>query len=153
MRSIRPRDACVPDPVLEIRDLVVEFGTEDGVVKAVDGVTWEIYPGEVLGIVGESGSGKSVSTLTLLGLIPQPPGRIVRGEAFFKGRNLLKLRKDALRKIRGGDMAMIFQDPMTSLNPVLTIGDQLSEAIRTHNPGIEDDQAWRRSIELLSLVG
>ena len=143
----------MPDPILSIRDLAVEFATDDGVVKAVDGITYDVFPGETLGIVGESGSGKSVSTLTLLGLIPQPPGRVVRGQAIFKGRDLLRLRKDELRKIRGGDMAMIFQDPMTSLNPVLTIGDQLSEAIKTHNPGVDDDQAWRRSIELLALVG
>src|SRR5947207_15286059 len=141
------------EPILSIRDLAVEFSTDDGIVKAVDGISYDVYPGETLGIVGESGSGKSVSTLTLLGLIPQPPGRIVSGQAIFKGRDLLRLRKDELRKIRGGDMAMIFQDPMTSLNPVLTIGDQLSEAIKTHHPNIEDDQAWRRSIELLALVG
>src|SRR3954471_331055 len=134
MHSIRPSDACVPEPILSIRDLVVEFATEDGVVQAVDGVSYDVYAGETLGIVGESGSGKSVSTLSILGLIPQPPGRIASGEAIFKGRDLMKLPLSELRKIRGGDMAMIFQDPMTSLNPVLAVGDQLGEAIRTHNP-------------------
>ena len=112
----------MPEPVLSITDLVVEFKTEDGVVHAVDGISYDVLPGETLGIVGESGSGKSVSTLTLLGLIPQPPGRVVRGTAMFKGRDLLKLRKRELRRVRGNEVAMVFQDPMTSLNPVLTVG-------------------------------
>jgi oligopeptide/dipeptide ABC transporter ATP-binding protein len=143
----------VPDPVLAVRDLIVEFGTEDGVVHAVDGISWEIYPGEVLGIVGESGSGKSVSTMSLLGLIPQPPGRIVQGEAIFKGRDLIKMKKKALRDIRGREMAMIFQDPMTSLNPVLTIGDQLSEAVRTHFPHKKDHEVKAQIIRLMQAVG
>jgi oligopeptide/dipeptide ABC transporter ATP-binding protein len=143
----------VPDPILSIQDLVVEFKTEDGVVHAVDGVSYELYPGEVLGIVGESGSGKSVSTLALLGLIPQPPGRIASGTAMFKGRDLLQLRKKELRRVRGNEVAMVFQDPMTSLNPVLTIGSQLSEAIKTHYPKEKDDAIKARVIELLNLVG
>jgi oligopeptide/dipeptide ABC transporter ATP-binding protein len=143
----------VPDPILEIRDLTVEFDTEDGVVHAVTGVSYDLQPGEVLGVIGESGSGKSVSVMTMLGLIPRPPGRIVDGTALFKGRDLLTMPKKQLRDIRGGPMAMIFQDPMTSLNPVLKVGDQLSEAIRAHNPGVSDDEAKRRSIELLRLVG
>jgi oligopeptide/dipeptide ABC transporter ATP-binding protein len=143
----------VPDPVLEIRDLTVEFNTEDGVVRAVTGVSYDLQPGEVLGVIGESGSGKSVSVLTMLGLIPQPPGRIVEGEAIFKGRDLLKMSKRELRRIRGGPAAMIFQDPMTSLNPVLKVGDQISEAIKAHNPGIGDQGARARTIELLRLVG
>jgi oligopeptide/dipeptide ABC transporter ATP-binding protein len=143
----------VPEPVLSIRDLVVEFTTEDGIVQAVDGVSYDLYPGETLGIVGESGSGKSVSTMSLLGLIPQPPGRIVRGEAIFQGKDLLKLGKKDLRRLRGNDMAMVFQDPMTSLNPVLKIGFQIAEAIKTHNPGIKDDAAKKRAVELLKLVG
>ena len=101
------------EPLLSIRDLVVEFKTEDGVVQAVDGVTYDLFPGETLGIVGESGSGKSVSTMSILGLIPQPPGRIVRGEALFQGKDLLKTSKKEMRRIRGNEMAMIFQDPMT----------------------------------------
>jgi oligopeptide/dipeptide ABC transporter ATP-binding protein len=141
------------EPLLQIRDLVVEFSTEDGVVKAVDGVSYDVYPGETLGIVGESGSGKSVSVMSMLGLIPQPPGRIVRGEAVFKGRDLLKMKPRELRRVRGGDVAMIFQDPMTSLNPVLTIGDQLSEAIRSHQPGVSKSVAEARVVELLRLVG
>jgi oligopeptide/dipeptide ABC transporter ATP-binding protein len=143
----------VPDPVLAVRDLVVEFHTEDGVVKAVDGIDWEIYPGEVLGIVGESGSGKSVSTLTLLGLIPQPPGRVVRGEAIFKGRDLLKLKTRELRTIRGREMAMVFQDPMTSLNPVLTVGDQLAEAVKTHFPDKKAAEVKAHVIKMMNAVG
>jgi oligopeptide/dipeptide ABC transporter ATP-binding protein len=141
------------EPILSIRDLVVEFTTEDGVVKAVDGITYDIYPGETLGIVGESGSGKSVSTMSLLGLIPQPPGRIVRGEAFYKGKDLLKVSKKELRRIRGNDIALVFQDPMTSLNPVLKIGYQIAEAIQTHNPGVKDGAANKRAVELLKIVG
>ena len=143
----------MPEPILSIRDLVVEFGTEDGVVHAVDGVSYDVYPGETLGIVGESGSGKSVSQLALLGLIPQPPGRIVRGEATFDGRDLLRMSKRDLRRLRGGEVAMVFQDPMTSLNPVLKIGDQIGEAIQVHNPGIGDKAVEKRTIDLLTLVG
>jgi oligopeptide/dipeptide ABC transporter ATP-binding protein len=152
-RSTRRRGEFVPEPVLSIRDLVVEFKTEDGVVHAVDGISYDLFPGEVLGIVGESGSGKSVSTMTLLGLIPQPPGRVVSGTAQFQGRDLLKLNKKELRRVRGNEVAMIFQDPMTSLNPVLTIGFQLSEAIKTHYPKEKDDAIKARVIELLRLVG
>jgi oligopeptide/dipeptide ABC transporter ATP-binding protein len=141
------------EPVLSIRDLVVEFVTDDGVVHAVDGVSYDLLPGETLGIVGESGSGKSVSTLALLGLIPRPPGRIVSGTAMFKGRDLLKLKKRELRRVRGKEVAMIFQDPMTSLNPVLTVGDQLGEAIKTHFPKEKDEAVKQRVIELLRLVG
>jgi oligopeptide/dipeptide ABC transporter ATP-binding protein len=143
----------VPDPILSVRDLVVEFDTDDGVVHAVDGISYDIAPGEVLGVVGESGSGKSVSTLTMLGLIPQPPGRIVRGEAMFNGRDLLKMGKKELRQVRGNEMAMIFQDPMTSLNPVLTVGFQLGEAIKTHHENLKDEEIKKRVIELLRIVG
>jgi oligopeptide/dipeptide ABC transporter ATP-binding protein len=143
----------VPDPILSIKDLVVEFKTEDGVVHAVDGVSYELFPGEILGIVGESGSGKSVSTLALLGLIPMPPGRIAGGTAMFKGRDLLRLKKRELRKIRGNEVAMVFQDPMTSLNPVLTVGRQLGEAIKTHYPDKKEAEVKQRVVELLELVG
>jgi len=141
----------VPDPILSIRDLTVEFKTEDGVVQAVTDVTYDLQPGEVLGIVGESGSGKSVSMLTIMGLSPQ--ATIPKGEAFFKGEDLLKLPPKRLREIRGGDMAMIFQDPMTSLNPVLTVGDQISEAVMTHNPDMSKGGARDRTVELLQIVG
>jgi oligopeptide/dipeptide ABC transporter ATP-binding protein len=143
----------VPEPLLQISDLVVEFATEDGVVHAVNGVSYDVYPGETLGIVGESGSGKSVSVMTLLGLIPQPPGRVVSGTAIFKGRDLLALKDKELREIRGGDVAMIFQDPMTSLNPVLTIGHQIEESILEHQPHVNAKGAKERVIELLRLVG
>jgi len=143
----------VPDPILTIRDLTVEFDTEDGVVHAVTGVGYDLHPGEVLGVVGESGSGKSVSMLSVLGLIPMPPGRIVSGEAIFRGEDLLKLPESRLRKIRGGPMAIIFQDPLTSLNPVLTIGDQISEAIRVHNSDSSEATARTRAVALLQLVG
>ena len=141
------------EPLLAIRDLTVEFGTEDGVVHAVTGVSYDVFPGETVGVVGESGSGKSVSVMSLLGLIPQPPGRITDGQATFEGRDLLKMGKKALRELRGGDVAMIFQDPMTSLNPVFTIGDQIGEAIQVHNPGVKDDEADQRVVDLLTLVG
>src|SRR3954447_9141284 len=153
MRSTRSRGECVPDPLLSIQDLVVEFKTEDGIVHAVDGVSYDLFPGEILGIVGESGSGKSVSTLALLGLIPQPPGRIVSGTAMFKDQDLLRLKKKALRRVRGNEVAMVFQDPMTSLNPVLTVGNQLGEAIKTHFPDEKDDVVKQKVVDLLSLVG
>ena len=105
MLSTRPSAERVPEPILSIRDLVVEFATEDGVVHAVDGVSYDVFPGETLGIVGESGSGKSVSQLAILGLIPQPPGRILSGEANFQGRDLLKMSKKGLRRLRGGEVA------------------------------------------------
>jgi len=142
----------VAEPILSIRDLAVEFATDDGVVRAVDGVTYDVHRGETLGIVGESGSGKSVSQLAVLGLIPQPPGRIVRGEAFFDGKNTLKMSKRQLRNIRGGDVAMVFQDPMTSLNPVLKVGKQIGEAIQVHRK-VSDKEARDRVISLLELVG
>jgi len=143
----------VPDPILQLKNLTVEFDTEDGVVHAVTDVSWDLAPGEILGIVGESGSGKSVSMMSILGLIPTPPGRIAAGEALFKGEDLLTMSKRKLRDIRGGPMAMIFQDPMTSLNPVLTIGNQIGEAIKVHNPDMSDGDVERRTVELLELVG
>jgi oligopeptide transport system ATP-binding protein len=141
----------VPDPILSIRDLTVEFKTEDGIVHAVTDVSYDLMPGEVLGIVGESGSGKSVSMLSILGLSPQ--GQIPKGEAIYKGEDLLKMSQKTLRDIRGGDMAMIFQDPMTSLNPVLSVGDQITEALLVHNDGMSDASATKRAIELLEVVG
>jgi oligopeptide/dipeptide ABC transporter ATP-binding protein len=143
----------VPEPILSIKNLAVEFKTDDGVVHAVDDITYDVFPGETLGIVGESGSGKSVSTLSILGLIPQPPGRIVSGTAMFKGKDLLKMKKKELRKFRGDELAMVFQDPMTSLNPVLKIGYQLGEAIKTHYPKESDNKVKERVVGLLRLVG
>ena len=141
-----------PEPILSIKDLTVEFDTEDGVVHAVTDVSYDLFPGEVLGVIGESGSGKSVSVMSVLGLVPQ--GRIVSGTAIYKGdRDLLTLAKDELQQLRGGEVSMIFQDPMTSLNPVFSVGFQIAEAIRTHNDGVGEDEAKRRAVGLLSLVG
>ena len=143
----------MPDPVLSIQDLTVEFKTEDGIVHAVTEVSYDLFPGETLGIVGESGSGKSVSVMSMLGLIPIPPGRIVSGQALYQGDDLLTMPKKQLRDVRGGKVAMIFQDPMTSLNPVLTIGNQIAEAIQTHHPGTSDADARKRVVHLLEVVG
>src|ERR671929_1003300 len=138
--------------LLDVRGLKTHFFTDEGVVRAVDGVDLYIDKGETLGVVGESGCGKSVTALSLMRLIPQPPGKIVSGQVHFDGRDLLKLREDDMRKIRGNDIAMIFQDPMTSLNPVLTIGRQISEALELHK-SMNRSQARERTIELLELVG
>jgi len=139
-------------PLLEVKGLKTQFFTQDGVVKAVNGISFFVEEGETLGIVGESGCGKSVSVLSVMRLIPQPPGRIVGGEVLFNERNLLSLSDDEIRKVRGNQIAMIFQDPMTSLNPVLTIGRQIGEALELHlNMNREDSR--KRSAELLELVG
>jgi oligopeptide/dipeptide ABC transporter ATP-binding protein len=142
-----------PSPLLSIRDLTVEFRAVEGVVHAVDGVGYDVYPGETLGIVGESGSGKSVSVMSLLRLIREPPGRIVSGHAMFDGRDLLDTPKKQLRKIRGDQISMVFQDPMTSLNPVFKVGRQIAEALEAHNPSMSKDKARKRAVELLTMVG
>jgi len=141
----------VPEPVLEVDDLTVEFPTEDGIVHAVRGVSFSLDPGEVLGIVGESGSGKSVTSLAIMGLLPKTAR--VQGSVRYRGTELLGMRDKELRAIRGREIAMIFQDPMTSLNPVYTVGWQLSEALRVHDPDLSKRDAWTRAIELVSLVG
>jgi oligopeptide transport system ATP-binding protein len=138
--------------LLEVKNLKTHFFTPDGVVKAVNGVSYTLDDGESLGLVGESGCGKSVSALSLMRLIPTPPGRIVEGEVILDGRDLLKLSDEDIRRVRGNDVAMIFQDPMTSLNPVLTIGRQISEALELHK-SMNRSQARERTIELLELVG
>jgi oligopeptide transport system ATP-binding protein len=139
-------------PLLEIENLGVEFHTGDGIVRAVDGISLAIEPGETLGIVGESGSGKSVSSLAILGLVPQPPGKITSGRAMFEGQNLLTMLERQLVHIRGNRIAMIFQDPMTSLNPFLTIGQQLTEVTRLHLR-YTHEQALKHAIEMLERVG
>ena len=139
-------------PLLEVEELKTQFFTQDGVVKAVDGVSFYVNEGETLGIVGESGCGKSVSVLSVMRLIPQPPGKIVDGEVRFDGDNLLKMSDSEIRRVRGNKIAMIFQDPMTSLNPVLTIGRQIGEALELHM-GMNKEEARKRSAELLSMVG
>ena len=138
--------------LLEVKNLKTHFFTDDGVVKAVDGITYDLDEGETIGLVGESGCGKSVSALSLLRLIPTPPGRIVDGEVWFEGENLLKVDEDEIRHIRGNRIAMIFQEPMTSLNPVLTIGRQLTEALELHMH-MDRRAATARAIELLEMVG
>jgi len=137
--------------LLEVKDLRTRFYTDDGIVQAVNGVSWHVDEGETLGIVGESGCGKSVSVLSILRLIPQPPGKIESGEVWFEGKDLLKLSDDEMRSVRGNKMAMVFQDPMTSLNPVLTINQQISEAVMLHL-GMNKKQARERTAELLELV-
>ena len=139
-------------PLLQIRGLRTYFTTESGTAKAVDGVDLDVLPGEVLGLVGESGSGKSVTALSILRLVPDPPGRIVGGEILFKGRNLLDLPWPQMRQVRGREISMIFQEPMTSLNPVFTIGMQVKEVILAHESGA-GESAHRRAVEMLTLVG
>ncbi|MFO7308756.1 MAG: ABC transporter ATP-binding protein [Pseudomonadota bacterium] len=138
-------------PVLSVRDLKVEFVTRRGVLKAIDGVSFDIAPGEVLGVVGESGAGKSVTGAAVIGLI-EPPGRIAGGEIRLKGERIDNLPPEAMRRIRGKRIGMIFQDPLTSLNPLYTVGEQLVETIRTHLP-LSAGQARRRAIDLLAEVG
>jgi oligopeptide transport system ATP-binding protein len=139
-------------PLLEVRNLETHFKTQDGLVKAVNNVSFHVDRGETLGIVGESGSGKSVTSLSIMRLIPNPPGKIVGGEIIFDGENLLDLSEEEMRHIRGNRIAMIFQDPMTSLNPVLTIGRQITESLELHMK-MNGSQARKRAIDLLSMVG
>ena len=138
--------------LLEVKNLKTHFFTPDGVVKAVDGISYEIEEGEVVGIVGESGCGKSVGAMSIMRLIPQPPGRIVDGEVLFEGEDLVNLDDNEMREIRGNKIAMVFQEPMTSLNPVLTIGRQLTETLELHQD-MNKEQAAERAAELLTMVG
>jgi oligopeptide/dipeptide ABC transporter ATP-binding protein len=137
-------------PLLRIQDLYTHFHTLDGVIRAVDGVDLAVAPGETLGLVGESGCGKSVTALSILQLLRSPPAEI-RGRIFFEGANLLEMDREGVRRIRGNRISMIFQEPMTSLNPVLTIGEQIAEAIVLHQ-GIGQQAAWRRTVEMLQMV-
>jgi len=139
-------------PILSVRDLTTELATERGRFVAVDGVSFDLYPGEVLGIVGESGCGKSMTALSILGLVPQPPGRITGGRVLFEGRDLLRLPERELQRIRGAAISMIFQEPTTSLNPVFTIGDQIAETLRRHER-LGRRAARARAVELLAKVG
>ncbi|WP_299088010.1 ABC transporter ATP-binding protein [uncultured Metabacillus sp.] len=139
-------------PILQIKDLKVSFHTGQSAITAVDGISFELLEGEILGIVGESGSGKSVTSLATMGLIPRPPGKIDHGSIEFENRDLTKLKEQELRKIRGNQIAMIFQEPMTSLNPLFTIGNQISEALRIHTR-LTKKERKAKTIELLHLVG
>ena len=147
MLAVKP-DAA---PLLEVRDLATHFKTEQGDFPAVDGVSFAIRRGETMGLVGESGCGKSVTSLSIMGLVPSPPGEIVRGEVLFDGVDVLKLDAGARRRMRGQAMSMIFQEPMTSLNPVHTVGDQIIEGIVAHFP-VSRAEARRRALEMLELV-
>ena len=139
-------------PLLKIRNLHTYFFLDEGVLKAVDGIDLDLREGETLGIVGESGCGKSVTALSILQLLPSPPGKIVKGEIYFEGNDLLALSEGEMRKIRGRSISMIFQEPMTCLNPVFQVGDQISEILRLHE-GVSRKEAWERSIEMLRMVG
>jgi oligopeptide transport system ATP-binding protein len=138
--------------LLDVRELETEFKTPEGVIHAVNGVSFTLDEGETLGVVGESGCGKSVTMLSCLKLIPTPPGRIVAGKAFFKGEDMLSMEADQIRNVRGAQISMVFQDPMTSLNPVMTIGQQMSEPLMLHLE-MSKKQALNRSVELLEMVG
>jgi oligopeptide transport system ATP-binding protein len=139
-------------PLLDVKDLHTEFRTGAGVVPAVDGISYTVERGETVAIVGESGSGKTAGALSILRLIPDPPGRITQGEILFAGRDLLRLSDEEIRQVRGADIGMIFQEPMTSLNPVLTIGRQITETIEQHR-GADRAASQKRAVELLSMVG
>jgi peptide/nickel transport system ATP-binding protein/oligopeptide transport system ATP-binding protein len=140
------------ETLLSVRNLTTVFATGKGVVTAVDNISFDLAKREVLGIVGESGSGKSVTALSILGLLPQPPGRVAGGQVLFEGQDLLQLSEPDMQAIRGGDISMIFQEPMTSLNPVFSVGDQVIETIRVHQ-GLGPKAARERAIEMLTKVG
>ncbi|CAH0345765.1 ABC transporter ATP-binding protein [Bacillus sp. CECT 9360] len=140
------------EKILEVNDLHVSFATYGGEVQAVRGVSFELYKGETLAIVGESGCGKSVTTQSIMGLVPNPPGKITGGEILFKGKDLTQLKESELRKLRGADISMIFQDPMTALNPTLTVGEQIMEGIMQHEK-ISRAEAKQKTIDMLHLVG
>ncbi len=138
--------------LLQVEDLKTTFYTDDAVIRAVDGVSFNVRPGEVVGLVGESGCGKSVVSLSIMRLIKYPPGKIEGGKVLLNDQDLLSLDEGSMRRIRGNDIAMIFQEPMTSFNPVYKIGDQVSEAIRLHQ-GLEREDAWKEAVKMLELVG
>jgi len=151
VRAVGDPVAVPAEAVLQIEDLQTHFFTAIGTVRAVDGVSYELKSGETLGVVGESGCGKSVSALSILRLVANPPGRIVGGAIRFEGRNLLELSESEMEKIRGNDISMIFQEPMTSLNPLFTVGWQISEAIALHQ-GLSKRDAWDKAVEMLRRV-
>jgi len=138
--------------LLEVNNLKTYFFTRSGVVKAVDDVSFTIKPSETLGIVGESGCGKSVTALSVIRLVASPPGKIVSGEINFNGENILEKNQEEMTELRGSKISMIFQDPMTSLNPVFTVGYQIAETVKRHRKELNNDQAWKRAIEMLELV-
>lgn len=141
------------EKILEVKDLVVEFNTDQGRVKAVNGVSFDVYKGKTLGIVGESGSGKSVTALSVMRLIPSPPGRIAGGEILFEGKSVRDIPLEEMRTIRGNKIAMIFQEPMTSLNPVFTVGNQIDEVLKLHQKHLTKSERKAKAIDMLRLVG
>ncbi|MHC0038440.1 ABC transporter ATP-binding protein [Pseudoneobacillus sp. C159] len=140
------------NPILEVKGLKTYFTTKRGVSKAVDGIDFTLHKGETLGIVGESGCGKSITSLSILRLIASPPGKIAGGSVLFKGKDLVTLSEEEMRKVRGNEISMIFQEPMTSLNPVIPVGEQIAEALRLHQR-LGKKEAWAKSVEMLKLVG
>ncbi|MFQ2202524.1 ABC transporter ATP-binding protein [Aeromonas hydrophila] len=140
-------------PILEVRDLAVEFAVDDGKIKVLDGVSFKVAPGQTLGVVGESGCGKSVTSLAIMGLLPKPHGQVVGGSIRFQGEELLSLAPDQMYKVRGNRISMIFQEPMTALNPVQTVGDQLMEVFRLHRPDYSKAQRREAAIAMLQKVG
>ncbi|MDQ1412729.1 MAG: peptide/nickel transport system ATP-binding protein, partial [Acidimicrobiaceae bacterium] len=159
LKAENPQDVGLPpldpiragEPLLSVRDLKVRFKTDDGILKAVDGVSYDVYPNEVVGIVGESGSGKSVSSLAIMGLLPKSAE--VTGEIVFRGQDLLHMDEKDRRKLRGGRLAMVFQDALAALNPVFTVGDQIAEAIAAHQPKMGKQAKRKLTMDLLDLVG
>ncbi|MEQ8500223.1 MAG: ABC transporter ATP-binding protein, partial [Sneathiellaceae bacterium] len=145
-------EAVPSEPVLQLQDVHVEFDTRDGVAHVLDGIGFALAPGETLGIVGESGCGKSMTALAIMGLVPMPPGRIAGGRILLRGEDLLTVGAKRLRAVRGNKISMIFQEPMTSLNPVFTIGDQIAETVRVHQ-GLDRAAARARAVEMLQSVG
>jgi oligopeptide/dipeptide ABC transporter ATP-binding protein len=142
----------VSEPVLSVRGLRTHFITRERTVKAVDGVSYDLHPGKTLAVVGESGSGKSVHALSILRLLPEPPAKVVGGEILFNGKDLLTMSREEMRKIRGNRIAMIFQEPMTSLNPVIRVGEQIAEAVVLHQ-GLTQEKAMAKAVDLLKKVG
>lgn len=140
------------EPILEVKGLKTHFFTKRGVSKAVDGIDFVLHKGETLGIVGESGCGKSMTSLSILRLIPSPPGKITEGSILFKGKDLVTMSDHEIRKIRGNEISMIFQEPMTSLNPVISVGEQIAEALRLHK-NLNKKAAWEKAVEMLKFVG
>ncbi|HVZ53978.1 MAG TPA: ABC transporter ATP-binding protein, partial [Pseudolabrys sp.] len=152
MEAVTPAEAThAPEPVLAVDNLRTYFDLRRGLVKAVDGISFTLAPGQTLAIVGESGCGKSITALSLMRLVPNPPGRIAGGSVKLEGRDLVALDEEAMRRVRGKDMAMIFQEPMTSLNPVITIGEQIAEAVLLHEK-VTRRAAWDKAVDMLRLT-
>ena len=142
----------MPDPQLSIRDLVTQYVTDEAVIHAVNGISFDLYPGESLGLVGETGAGKTTTAYSIMGLLPKPTGRVVEGRILFEGRDLVKAPEAELKAIRGNRISMIFQDPMTSLNPIFSVGDQIAEVLETHGVS-KHSEALKRAGDMLELVG